>query len=126
MTATEQPIPLREDGSTTLTFRTAEPNTFVAVTYNAACYVQSYSDFGGLGTVRVRITLDGLEPRPQPWSSTNNLCTAENTRTGYAAHSRQAGMRLRKAGRHTVQVFAIRDAPAYNAALYTSSILVQD
>ena len=34
--------------------------------------------------------------------------------------------RLRKAGRHIVQVFAIRDAPAYNAALYTSSILVQD
>jgi hypothetical protein len=126
VTATEQAIPLRQNGSTTLTFRTTEPNTFVAVTYNAVCYVQSHSIYGGLGTVRVRITIDGVEPKPQPWSSTNNLCTAENTRTGYAAQSRQVGMRVREAGRHTVQVFAIRDEPAYNGALYTSSILVQD
>jgi hypothetical protein len=126
VTATERPVPLKQSGNTKLIFRTAEPNTFVAVTYNAVCYVQSHSIYGGLGAVRVRITIDGVEPKPQPWSSTNNLCTAENTRTGYAAHSRQVGMRVRKAGAHAVQVFAIRDEPAYNGALYTSSILVQD
>ncbi len=126
VTDTLQPIPLKENGDTTLTFRTTEPDTFVVVTYNATCYVQYNSIYGGLGTVRLQIEIDGVEPRPQPWSSTNNLCTAENTRTGYAAHSRQVGMRVRKAGRHTVQVSAIRDPGVYNAAFYTSSILVQD
>jgi len=42
------------------------------------------------------------------------------------AHSRQAAMVVRGAGTHTVRVSAIYTDSAYNGALYSSSILIQN
>src|SRR4051794_13487860 len=65
VTATEQPLPLRQNGNSTITFKTLKANTLVAVTYNTSCYIQAYSIYGGVGKVRVRFTIDGIEPSPQ-------------------------------------------------------------
>ena len=126
VTNTEKPIPLRPNGSTAITFKTTEANTRVVVTFNTVCYVQSYSNFGGLGKLRIRITIDGAETSPQTGGAESGLCSAENTRTGYGSHSRQGSIVVREAGTHTLRVLAIRDEPAYNGTLYSSSILIQD
>lgn len=126
VTKTQHAIPLRQNGSTAIPFRTTQANTRVAVIYNAVCYLQSYSDFGGLGKMRIWITIDGVETSPSIGGQEAGLCSSENTRTGYGSHARQGFMVVRSAGLHTVQVFAILDEPAYNGALYSSSILIQN
>ena len=125
VTAAEQPVPLRPNGSTTITFETTEAKTLVAVTYNATCYVQADSIYGGQGNVRVRITIDGIEPNPHT-TGTVALCSADVPGTSIGANSRQAAMVVRGAGTHAVRVLAIREYAAYNGALYNSSILIQD
>jgi hypothetical protein len=126
VTAAEQPVPLRPNGNTTITFETTEARTLVAVTYNATCYVQVYSDFGGLGKVRIRITIDGIETNPQTGGQESALCSEQSPGQGMGAHSRQAAMVVRGAGTHTVRVSAIYTDSAYNGALYSSSILIQN
>lgn len=117
-------VPLRKTGAKTLTFTTTEPDTLVAVTYNVSCLVESYSIYGGIGTVRVMIEIDGVEANSS--TSSDSFCGVQHPAKAFGSHSRQVAMRLRRPGTHTVQVIAIRDQPAVHAAFYFSSILVQD
>jgi hypothetical protein len=125
VTTVERPIPLMWNGATTLVFRTTKANTFVAVTYNAVCQVHAGDIYGSYGDVRIRITIDDIEPHPQQYAGQPFvLCSSKGTDKG--ANSRQAAMWVPAAGTHTLRISAALAGSAYNGWLISSSTLIQD
>ena len=126
LTTSQRELPLRPNGDTKITFRTTKVNELVVITYNAVCYVQSYSIYGGRGSVRIRITIDGTEPHPQTGGSDTAFCSAWSPGTDMDSVSRQAALVVRQPGVHTAKVYGILDYAAYNGGFYGSSTLVQN
>jgi hypothetical protein len=121
LTPIEKAVQLRANGAKELPFATKANNTFVVITYNAGCHV---SGDGG-GYVSIRIAVDGIETHPRAGANFA-FCTAvdPNTSTGTRV-SRQAVIKVPRAGKHRVEVFGSTQL-AGQSALRNSSIVVQD
>jgi len=116
---TSSPVPLKDDGATTVTFRTARDNTVVAVTYNAECMGNS----GVVGDhVEVWIAVDGMIQQ-QDFTFCSALVAGPSV---YVAASHRAVVRVPKAGLHTVQVFAKLSEGSDGGELDDSSIVIED
>jgi hypothetical protein len=124
----EQQVPLRDNGTNTITFRTVKANTPVVVSYNASCQVRAGDNAGSWGYILLRITIDDIEPHPRSPLSDGiyyHFCGGvEGAFSG--AHSRQGGIVVPSAGTHTVRVYAARGGSAWEASLSFSSILIQN
>jgi hypothetical protein len=70
------------------------------------------------------IKIDGVDVNSTTGS--DSFCGVQHPDKAFGSHSRQVAKQVRRPGRHTVQVIAIRDQPAIHAAFYSNSILVQD
>jgi hypothetical protein len=119
-------IPLIDNGGTALTFKTIKANTYVTVTFNATCFVESYSIYGGRGSARVWLTIDGQQPHPQVSFGTTALCSAWSPGSEFSSNSIQVAILVPQAGAHIVRAYGILDYAAYNGALYGLSAMVQN
>jgi hypothetical protein len=124
----EQELPLRDNGSMTIPFKTSKANTLVAVSYNASCLVRAGDNFGSWGYILIRITVDNSQPVPRSPLGDGiyyHFCGGvEGAFSG--AHSRQGIIMVPTAGNHTARVYAARGGSAWEASLSFSSILIQN
>jgi hypothetical protein len=114
-------VPLRNDGTKSLTFATADVNQTVVIIYNAECMVKA-----SRGTwLSIRVLVDGTEA--QPSSGTDfALCSAVDTNgQTWGSAVRQSVLKVPQSGDHTVEISARLNAGNGIWRLDDSSLVVQ-
>jgi hypothetical protein len=114
-------VPLRNDDTTTLKFKTAAANQTVVITYNAECVVDAERGV----RLTIRILVDGSDAQPNVGSDFA-LCSAVDTDGNtWASNVRQSAVTVPEAGTHVVKVVArLRGGPG-SWRLDDSSLVVQ-
>ena len=119
--SSSQLVPLKDNGSTDLTFRTTGPNKTVKITYNAECASGGPTD----SWVSVTVLVDGVQANPRSGTSFA-LCTSlGNGAFDWKGAVRQSLITVPGAGGHVVQIRVDPNGGATFWELGDSSIVVE-
>src|SRR5437763_8357698 len=96
------PVPIRDDGTTSLKFATAAPNESVVVIYNAECALAA-----ARGTrISIKIVVDGNEAEPSSGTDFTFCSALDSSGNTWASPVRQSVLKVPLSGTHTVRVVA--------------------
>ena len=115
------PVPIRDDGTTSLKFATAAPNESVVVIYNAECALAA-----ARGTrLSIKIVVDGNEAEPSSGTDFTFCSALDSSGNTWASPVRQSVLKVPLSGTHTVRVVARLVGGSGEWRLDDSSLVVQ-